>query len=229
MADDSDSNIFRFLKLPIEIRYLVYDYVFTSSKPIRRYPYGQGVFNPNFLRACRQIRDEGLPFIYRNKFSISSQDAYNGGYSCLLQPGSTAWENIKEISYEWWGYAIKDKRAFEALARLPKLKVLQLLITTFVLDASHHRRQWSYQTDDNVKAFRRANAFDQLVQLRGLEHVTVGRSSTNPPAPGALSKADEVKFQVFLNNVLTLPKPQPLVNGFPALSITGLFSVTDLL
>ena len=66
---NSTSNIcnatFPFLKLPTEIRFMIYDHHLTSEKIARRHAIDTGRWTPiDLLYVCRTIYDEAFPHLY---------------------------------------------------------------------------------------------------------------------------------------------------------------------
>ncbi|TKA66978.1 hypothetical protein B0A49_07152 [Cryomyces minteri] len=58
------SGPFLFLKLPRELRDLIYRLVLISRMEIMASPYGKELVQPPLMRLCRQVRNESLPIFY---------------------------------------------------------------------------------------------------------------------------------------------------------------------
>jgi len=188
------------LKLPIELRYKIYELAIIGEDPFHplnhreRQKLGLGL-----IRTCRQVHEESMRFFYKNNFQISDDCKKLSERQALMK-------NLQEVTFSWWGYAIKDRFTFDFLGRCSQLKTLHLLLTSHCIDASYyHRRQKLHQDDDTVKRFRKTNGFDSLVQIRGLSRVNV-RPNNGMHAPNNLPKTDLDAFETFLNGLLTLPK-----------------------
>lgn len=194
------ASIFRFLKLPIELRYKIYELAAIAKDAYHPLNYRERQkLGLGLIRTCRQVHKESMRFFYKNNFQISDD--------CKkLSERQAVMENLREVTFSWWGYATKDRFSFDFFARCSQLKILHLLLTSHCVDASYyHRRQKLYQDDDSVKRFRKTNGFDSLVQIRGLSRVHV-RPNDGIHAPNNLPKTDLDAFETFLNGLLTLPK-----------------------
>jgi hypothetical protein len=181
----------------------VYGLIITASKPIHLR--GEPDENLGFalMRTCRQIYEETLPFFYRNNFSISELSPKLKSIITDIQT------NLREVTFDWRGYKIKDRATLKMFLGCSKLKILHIKITqhcvTTVVDP-YARRQWLYQDDVNIKKFNRLNGFDNLVRLRGLDRVTVRNSKSLCAAD--VSNQEIADFEAFLTRILTLPKPE---------------------
>jgi hypothetical protein len=138
---------------------------------------------------------ESLTFLYRNTFSINRLG------TASLPKYSTVWQSrVQYLNFWWVGYA-KDGAAFRWMAKLPKLKTLQLSYCNFDVNKRLPHQNKLYQNDAEVSwGPSRTNGFDSLVKLRGLEKVTVTVSK------GVGTKDEKQVFETFLMGILTLPK-----------------------
>ena len=181
----------------------MYRLVIKASKPLHISGEPDKTLGFALMRTCRQIYEETLPFFYGNTFSISDISPKLKVMLPDLQ------KKLREVTFEWWGYKIKDPATLRMFLELSNLKVLHIRITKYcapdVADP-YARRQWQYQGDDTIKKFNKTNGFDNLVQLRGLDRVTV-RKSAFPPAEN-VSDQEMADFEAFLMRVLTQPKPK---------------------
>jgi hypothetical protein len=202
-------EIFRFQKLPVELRYRIYDFTLLSSKPLHATPNPDKKLGFALLRTCRQIYEEASPFFYRNNFKIVDPiKSLKGSWDVLRQ-------NIKEVTFEWWGFALKDPATLRALAKCPKLKLLNINLTQYCVggDTRHHKRQYQHQDKDSIKKFSRTQGFDALAEFRGLEKVTVSNPTGPFTAPAKEVSNEEIAaLEAFLMKTLTKPKPQPTVS-----------------
>jgi hypothetical protein len=125
--------------------------------------------------------------------------------------------NIKEITFPWWGWARKTPKIFGSIAKCPNLKVLNLRLTPYAVGTStlHHRRQHKHQDNEDIKKFSRANGFDALLELRGLEKVIVSNYINTDSVAKEVTPAEIAAFEAFLMSNLTKPKPQQSVSIFP--------------
>jgi hypothetical protein len=206
----SAAKIFRFQNLPIELRYRIYDFVIISPNSIRYVGAGAdgGKKIGLTLRAtCKQIYEETEKFFFRNSFNVDLTSQFK------LVPKQVC-SKFVEVTTEWWSLAKKDKLMFEFINyNCPKLKVLNLRLTTCPIDVSPHdwraKRQWSHRDVPEATRFRNAGGFDALVQIRGLERVNVIRGdSVNHDR---LKDEEKDAFEAWLNTILTQEKPQPVV------------------
>ncbi|TVY68928.1 hypothetical protein LSUE1_G004834 [Lachnellula suecica] len=202
-------DLFRFLKLPIELRYRIYDFTIVASKPIRqiRYPALHDHHTMAFALAatCKQIHEETRKFFFRNNFRIDTNKEFKLIESYILQ-------NVREVTVGWWGFSKKDPATFEMLSsQCPNLKVLNLSITEYVIDipAGHHKYQRLYRNTPETKKFRTSNGFDALVGIRGLDRINV-TLGTAFMIHKIISKEELDAFESFLNTIMTQPKPEPI-------------------
>jgi len=194
------ASIFRFLKLPIELRYKIYELAVIGEDPFHPLNYRKRQnLALGLIRTCRQVHEESMRFFYKNNFQIIDDCKKLSERQALMG-------NLREVTFSWWGYATKDRFTFDFLGRCSQLKTLHLLLTSHCINASnYHRRQKLHQDDDSVKRFCKTNGFDSLVQIRGLSRVHV-RPNDGMHAPNNLPKTDLDAFETFLNGLLTLPK-----------------------
>jgi len=213
----AELSIFRFLMLPIELRFKVYDLTIISDKGLSfgSYEYGSEriLAGIQLTATCRQIYEETRSLFWRNNFKISDFNKQTK----LLVPLLT--ENLREVMFGWWAFKLKDPQILRMLKDCKKLKILHLRLTKWSIlsdnDSSNPRRQYLHQDEPAVAKFKRTNGFDDLLSLRGLELVTVKNDYEDRARlkPEALSDEELKAFESFLSKQLTQPKsPKVCVN-----------------
>ena len=144
-------------------------------------------------------------FFFKNNFFVQG----NPGEFSKNMPPSLA-DNLRELTFEWSGRG-KEASWIAQIGKLPNLKIFHVTVGC-LLCRVHHRPpikpNKSYQDDETIKKFSVAPGFDKLVLIRGLDWVTF--SSALGEYYG-VRDADVKAFEEFLNKVLTLPKPIPVV------------------
>ena len=155
------------------------------------------------LKTCRQIRKEALPFFYRNNFNVEDINKNK----VLKDNWPKLSKNLQEVSFNWWGWSLKDPATLAKLALCPNLKIFNLVLTQYCVSRTgiNQRRQHLYQDEPSIKNFSRTNGFDALVKLRGLERVTVKNHVGSLSAYGILD-SEITAFESFLNGILTQPR-----------------------
>ncbi|KAL3420129.1 hypothetical protein PVAG01_08628 [Phlyctema vagabunda] len=217
----ADRDIFRFEKLSVELRYMIYDHVLVAKKAIGRlYRTENGnvvspstLFNHNMLKTSRMIREEGMRFLYQNNFHLTYDYVIGAGLNMLREEKTFA-DNIKEVTYTWAGKC-HDRTAFEHLTRFPQLEKLHIIYCDYVSMGIHSRKpQVTYQDHPSTTTFRHVYGFDPLCELRGLKEVTLeGHHSSQ------VDKQTHKNFEQFLKEKLTEPKLEP-VEEVPAEKVT---------
>jgi hypothetical protein len=176
------------------LRYKIYEnaIITNGTLHLHDWPLFRGL---SLLRASRQIYDECLPFFYRNTFKLAAKDLES-----LSRSNRVFESHVQDLLFKWNGL-VKDAAAFTLIGKLPKLKTLQLSYSEVVVMTPNWRsRNVLYQNDEDVKSFKNGNGFDSLVQIRGLEKVTVFKDWVS-------DLHNEKEFEAFLMKYLTLPKP----------------------
>jgi hypothetical protein len=99
------------------------------------------------------------------------------------------------------------------LAKCPQLQVLNLVVSRFSIDRHEtpSRKQKLYQDEPSVRRFKHNPGFDKLVQIRGLQKVTVQNDPINALLGVKITTEELAAFEQFLTSLLTLPKPQKKV------------------
>jgi hypothetical protein len=90
------------MKLPLELRYKIYEYALIANVPIRLSTTPSLILGLALLRTSRQIYSECRHFFYRNDFRI------NNVVKNFLPHKESVAKNVQEITFDWWGFAQKD-------------------------------------------------------------------------------------------------------------------------
>jgi hypothetical protein len=204
-------EIFRFLKLPIELRLHVYDYTIKAKHKLH-YKKDNEVNKDSWLAlnlrgVNKQINQETHNIFLKNNFRITDSVKNWTMYQVHMAIAPI----IRVITFEWWAWANKDPQALFTMRSFVQLKVLNLIITKFCIQKptlQSQRRQYQYQGRNDIMKFSRSNGFDALVALRGLEKVNVSNSTNKDTAADRsdISLREIDQFAAFLNECLTQPK-----------------------
>lgn len=200
-----DLRLFRFLKLPIELRYRIYDMTVCSSSTLRHgnYQYGAArILGGIQLRAtCRQVYEETRNFFWRNSFRID--------FSKEMKPlTAILTENLREVKWDCWSFKIKDPVTLRMLSGCVNLKILHIRLTRYCIDIHNTGRQTLHQNEPAVAKFKKMHGFDELFSLRGLKTVTVANDMSFDLRipPGDLSDEELKAFEAFLVKEITQPR-----------------------
>ncbi|KAF8854980.1 hypothetical protein BDZ45DRAFT_676602 [Acephala macrosclerotiorum] len=207
----ANQTIFRFLKLPIELRFRIYDMTISSDKKVRLGHYDipsyEMLTGLQLRGTCRQIYDETRGFFWRNNIIIKDICKQTK----LLVPRLT--ENLREVSWEWWNSKIKDPQTLRMFQDCKNLKILHVRLTKWSIYLPRRyyptvKVQHLYRDEPAVAKFQRVNGFDELLRLRGLDDVTVKNDLplTRRIEPADLSDEELNAFENFLKQKLTRPK-----------------------
>ncbi|KUJ22861.1 uncharacterized protein LY89DRAFT_312617 [Mollisia scopiformis] len=201
------------MELPIEMRFRVYDYIMTFDNLLS---YGslvklalRSTSGLQLRGTCQDIYNETKTIFWRNKFCIADLGkSFKMGLSELL-------DNLREVTWDWHALKILDPQTLIALGLCKQLKVFHLRVTRSVVFGGDHlfdRRQYTYQDEPLAAKFSRSNGFDELLQLRGLETITVENHDHYKfwVKDKYLSNAELKAFETFLASKLTLPKKPPV-------------------
>ncbi|KAE8442390.1 hypothetical protein EG329_003406 [Mollisiaceae sp. DMI_Dod_QoI] len=203
----ASGSIFRFQKLPIELRYRIYDFAIITQKPLRKIredtPYDKTSCFA-LMQTCKDIYQEARPFFYRNNFHILDIRKHEP-----IEPVLPAlMDNMREVTFSWLGIQVREIPILKFLATCKNLKTLNVILNSCCLQQGpgslHYLPQKQYQNDDTIKKFRGCRSFDRLVSLRGLERINVCRALRDPDI---VDDAERKAFEDFLNRILTQPKP----------------------
>jgi len=188
------------LKLPIELRYRIYEFSLIAATPLYQRTKESIALGTGLLRSCRQVYEECINFFYNNNFVL-----HDTGKKFDLFKEKLG-NNLQEVTVQWWGSQRRDPAIFKYLTGCPKLKILHLVTTNWVINATHQKTQTEYQDDNTIRKFSRTNGFDNLVQIRGLRMVTVRHINDNL-VEAEVTKEELNVFEAFLMGKLTLPLP----------------------
>jgi hypothetical protein len=91
--------------------------------------------------------------------------------------------NVKQLTLDWWSTVNKDPPTFTFLGKCPQLVELNLVVCRFSIDRHEtpSRKQRLYQDEPSVRRFKHNAGLDKLVQIRGLQKVTVRADSILTP------------------------------------------------
>ncbi|KAM3084208.1 hypothetical protein ACMFMG_001686 [Clarireedia jacksonii] len=205
-TDVADGTIFRFTKLPIELRYKVYEFAVIGEKPLVHRPYhkhtdGLGL---GILATCHAIYQECIPFFWKNTFTVNDlPKSFQSIKEYFMR-------NVRKASFEWFGYRMKDPLTLQMLHKCKKLESLHIVLTGHCGSGGlYDRPQYLFQDDPSIRRFCKTNGFDSLISFRGLKRVTVSRTATTSNYYASASKAEFDTFEKFLIMKLTEPVQVP--------------------
>ncbi|KAK0112730.1 hypothetical protein ONS95_014466 [Cadophora gregata] len=206
VLSSANLRIFRFLKLPLELRLTIYDLTVRANDKLHigSWKYCAESILPGIqLRGtCRQIYEESSGIFWRNHFRIHD--------ICRqlkpLLPKLTA--NIQEITWAWWGFKIKDANTLRSFQEFEKLTVFHLVLSKYCVYSPTRpgsSRQFLHQNEPAVAKFNKTSGFDNLMSMRGLETVTVENSTSDncKIKPEDASDAEIRAFEAFVVKELT--------------------------
>ncbi|KAF5878577.1 putative swi snf and rsc complexes subunit arp9 protein [Botrytis fragariae] len=220
----ASGKVFRFKKLPIELRYKIYEYALISETGLHP---GYASCNSfklpgvalGLLASCRSINAECTQFLWKNTFDLNACSIKR-----LREVKDTLIQNARNFKYEWSGSGSgqsKDMLILGILASCEHIDTLHLILWGSCVDG---RRAWynrkpqhMYQNDPTVPAvvqkFNKSNGFDKLFSLHDLKKVIVTKHWTFTDGSGFNTLTDvELKaFEKFLNDKLTTPVAPPVV------------------
>ncbi|KAF7906160.1 hypothetical protein EAF00_000439 [Botryotinia globosa] len=221
----ASGKVFRFKKLPIELRYKIYEYALISKTGLHP---GHASCNSfklpgvalGLLASCRSINAECMQFLWKNTFDLNACSIKR-----LREVKDTLTKNARNFKYEWSGSGSgqsKDMLILTMLATCEQIDTLHLVLWGSCVDG---RRAWYnrkpqhlYQNDPTVSAvvqkFNKSNGFDKLLSLHGLKKVVVTKHWTFTDGGGyndSLTDVELKAFEKFLNDKLTTPVAPPVV------------------
>ncbi|KAH6718155.1 hypothetical protein BKA61DRAFT_599122 [Leptodontidium sp. MPI-SDFR-AT-0119] len=209
VLNSANLRIFRFLKLPLELRLMIYDLTIRTNEQLRigSWEYASSNILPAIqLRGtCRQIYEETSSIFWRNHFRLHDIC----GKIKILLPKLT--DNIQELSWAWWNFKIKDANTLRAIQEFKKLRIFNIKLTEYCVDSPtrpRSSRQFLHQQEPTIAKFNKTSGFDILISMRGLERVTVTNSASGTCMikPSDASDAEIQAFEAFVNRELTQPK-----------------------
>ncbi|KAM0165971.1 hypothetical protein ACHAQE_002072 [Botrytis cinerea] len=220
----ASGKVFRFNKLPIELRYKIYEYALISETGLHPdYSSCNSFKLPGLalglLASCRFINAECMQFLWKNSFNLNSCSIKR-----LREVKETLIQNARNFRYEWSGSGSghsKDMLILGMLASCANIDTLDLVLWGSCVDgrrAWYNRKpQYLYQNDPTVPAavqkFNKSNGFDKLLSLHGLKKVIVTKHWTFNDNIGynSLSDVEMKAFEKFLNDKLATPVAPPVV------------------
>jgi hypothetical protein len=160
----------------------------------------------SLTETCRWIYAETRPFFYKNSLEINEVCR---NFKPLLP---TLKENLRNVTFSWWGFSSKDRNTLKFFASCKNLRVLNILITRFTVENSFHTHQSLFQDEPSIAKFSGCNGFDNLFEIQGLERVTVRpETGLSKPFENQCSEAEFKAFEKFLNRHLVAPEVEPEV------------------
>ncbi|KAJ5040523.1 uncharacterized protein L3040_006177 [Drepanopeziza brunnea f. sp. 'multigermtubi'] len=201
----ADKTIFRFRKLPIELRYRIYDFAIAGFKVLRRSWNGEQAAKTvgfNLMIASKEIYEETKPFFYKNNFRIGQESKLCSSIPVICR------DSLKEVTFEWFGWGRKDRTSWDIIMlSLPNVKILNLRITHWAI--SHQWPNTLGQQDMQVKKFVQTKGFSEITSVRGLDTVRVINEGPRKAPAHDLSQDELKAFQDYLTEKLTMPKYVP--------------------
>lgn len=203
-------RLFRFLDLPIELRYKIYDFTISSKKKLRHGHWDlmadQILPGIQLRGTCRQVYDETHHFFWRNNFRFFGTKEIKS-----ILPFVT--ENLREATLIHFNFKLKDKETLKMLRNCVNLETFHLRLTSYSI-APHNGQNsytvWEYAKEPAVEKFRGMAGFRELMDLRGLKTVTVENHDIQPAAmisPLDLTVEELKAFEAFVIKKITQPRP----------------------
>ncbi|KAG4031280.1 hypothetical protein MFRU_009g00700 [Monilinia fructicola] len=210
----ASGKVFRFKKLPIELRYKVYEFALISNPGTSLYPEHPARIEPHLalglLATCRSVNAECEKFLWKNTFDLSvpSLKTLKLDKQILIQ-------NIRHVKCAWTGSFTKDVFVFGMLASCPNIETLEIKLNGGCVERANgfalysRKLQFLYQDDISIRKFSRSNGFDKLVSLRHLKKVVVSKAFgiEQVMSSGFITEAEIKTFEKFLIKKLTTPPP----------------------
>ncbi|CAG8958570.1 hypothetical protein HYFRA_00009887 [Hymenoscyphus fraxineus] len=220
--DSANKNIFRFLNLTLELRFMIYDEVIKSDHMLTYNHSGTRCQTMGFsLRGVnKQIRDETAKFFWSNNFKFHDFPKLDPQ---VKQTFDLVSASLTEVTFQWFVQLRKDKLTLEAISKCPNLKIFNLVITKFSIKDSYdhfYQRRWFFDQRDRAPKFTRTRGIEDILKLRGLTKVNVKKfiNILGRPEPGQILQSELNEFQAMLNEYMTQPKvaPSPLTSASAA-------------
>ncbi|KAB8287892.1 hypothetical protein EYC80_010250 [Monilinia laxa] len=210
----ASGKVFRFKKLPIELRYKIYEFALISNPGTSLYPEHSTRNEPRLafglLATCRSVNAECKKFLWKNTFALSipSLRTLRIDKQILIQ-------NIRHVKCSWTGSFTKDVFLFGMLASCPNIETLEIELHPRCLERAngfvHYSRkpQFLHQDDISIQKFSRCNGFDKLISLQHLKKVVVSRTYNfvSLISSGVITEAEVKTFEKFLRKKLTTRPP----------------------
>lgn len=208
-----DKKIFRIMKLPYELRLMIYEFAMVSPSPLHHHHYEGKETSPTLafglMLVCKQMLEETRPVFYKNSFQIEACEKTPQAHLMTIR------DTLREVTWTWRGFNRRDANAIKFFSSCPNLKILNLIVTDWsVHPNTHHYHGHRHTHVQSVKKFNRCRGFDEIVGLKGFEKVRVEKAARSLH----LADADIEALRVFLNTHLTkakyVPPPVSLFKAF---------------
>ncbi|KAF7867343.1 hypothetical protein EAF04_005426 [Stromatinia cepivora] len=212
----ASGKVFRLKKLPIELRYKIYEFALISYSGLipSNLPFDEGCKQPGLalglVASCRYINAECVQFFWKNTFNLSATTI-----KLLRESKQTLIQNARNLKCEWSGIYSKDSFIFGLLASCAHLETLEIVLQrSCVSDGQptyyHRKVQRLHQADNSIRKFNKSNGFDKLISLHDLKKVTVSKHWTLE-LDKTLTETEFKNFEQFLIKKLTTPVAPPVV------------------
>ncbi|KAF7958564.1 hypothetical protein EAE96_002104 [Botrytis aclada] len=220
----ASGKVFRFKKLPIELRYKIYEYALISETGLHPGHPSCDSFKSSgvalgLLASCRSINAECKQFLWKNTFDLNACSIKR-----LREVKDNLIKNARNLKFEWSGSGSGQSKDMLILGMLASCENIDTLHLVLWGSCVNDRRLWfnrktqlMYQNDLAIPAvvrkFNKSNGFDKLVSLHQVKKVIVTKHWTFTNGSGYNSLTDdELKaFEKFLNDKLTTPVAPPMV------------------
>lgn len=198
-------EIFRFFKLPLEMRNMIYKICLVSPKKLSTSSTAKngGLINLALLRTSRAVYEEAAPVFQKNTFVIDY--FISQSLKTMSEGGINANIRILEVSLN--GTYQKDSEMFAFVQACKSLKQLKVTYTRLIQVPWRHRArvQHLYPQETELSKFRALNGFDVLCSLRGLEKVQIVLEAPPINITNKITEDERVKFEEFLMTKVTRP------------------------
>lgn len=211
----ASGKVFRLQKLPIELRYKIYELALISDSGLipSALPFDDGCKQPGLalglIASCRYINAECMQFFWKNAFNLSAPTIKR-----LRESKQTLIQNARNFKCDWSGIFSKDSFIFGLLASCEHLETLEIVLQrSCVSDGQptyyNRKAQRLHQTDNSIRKFNKSNGFDKLISLRDLKKVIVSKHWTLN-LDKTLTETEFKNFEQFLIKKLTTPVAPPV-------------------
>ncbi|CAL3968007.1 unnamed protein product [Diplocarpon coronariae] len=192
----ANKAIFRFRSLPLELRYRVYDFAIVGVKALYRVSGATQKTLALALRGtCKQFYGETESFFYKNSFRVDAENIRDMQIPPKIQ------DNLKEVTFQWWGWTRKDRSALNLLRSFRNVKILNLIVTEWIFLSGTHLAEPA--SGDLLAKFRQSRGFMDICDLRGFETVRVSNEGVRKAQDAHITPAELKAFEDHLNEQLT--------------------------
>lgn len=195
-------KLFHFLRLPIEIRYMIYEIVLCKENKlvaVARDAKSKDI--AAILRTSKSVYDEAVTYWRMNTFHLSS-----------LYVKGREWEmltvNVRHLQVYLGGTYTADAQVVSALKKFENLEKIVVEYGTRVINGwARNRPQSTYQVAKATR-FRQLTGHDVLCALRGLKDVKLsGTFNDNWKTLWRFNQDELAVYEEFLRDLVTRPKP----------------------